>query len=243
MEQSEDYCMAIDFNSSGRAVYFGQLNSTLNITNRTFSAWIKLTSSIPDIYNSVISWMNDNTGGRVYIRTTPRVAFYYKFTNGPGIWEATTNLSLTTWYHVAITYNNSSTTNNPQIYINGISQSINEISTPNGALPTETGSIVIGNTYTETENYTYNFDGIIQDVRVYNRILSTNEIETLANSKCLKTVMNGLVFWAPMWGTNDQSFDGLTLTSSHQITDWVTGAVGTPIESPIGRGNTIQPLK
>ncbi|MFA5150979.1 MAG: hypothetical protein WC554_00320 [Clostridia bacterium] len=39
------------------------------------------------------------------------------------------------------------------------------------------------------------------------------------------------------------TIDGLTLTSSHQITDWVTGAVGTPIESPIGRGNTIQPLK
>ena len=233
--------MSIDFNSSGRAIYFGQINSVLNINNRTFSAWIKLTSSVSDIYNSIFSWMNDNTGGRIYIRTTPRVAFYYKFSLGPGIWEATTtNLSQNIWYHVLITYNNNSTTNDPSIYINGISQSVSEISTPNGSLPTETGSLILGNIYTETESYTYNFDGWIQDVRIYNRILSADEISILYNSRALKVVQEGLVFWAPMWGTNDMSFDGLTLNADHQIKDWISGIVGMPIGSPIGRANTIQ---
>lgn len=241
--QAEEICMAINFDGSNRAVYFGNMNQILNITTRTYSLWFKLTSTVSDIYNSAFSWMNDDTGGRIYIRTAPRIAFYYKYTTGAGAWEATTNLSLNTWYHVVIIYNNNSASNDPQIYLNGNLQSINEIAAPNGSLPTETGYTIIGNVLTETQNYTYNFDGIIQDIRVYNRALSTNEIEILADSRALRTVVDGLVFWAPAWGANAESFDGIALTADHNIYDMISGISGIPMNGPIGVGNTIQPLK
>ncbi len=153
-----------------------------------------------------------------------------------GSWYVDNAIKMDTWNHICVTYDASSINNNPLIYWNGISQSVVETDAPG----TERTYTRYGNVKISSSDTTMNFDGLIQDVRVYNRILSAQEIETLYNSRALKVVQNGLVFWAPMWGTNAESFDGLTLNSTHRIIDWISGAVGTPTGSPIGRANTIQ---
>ena len=247
-------CMAIEFDNS-RHDYIWFNNFTLekpNLEQITGCAWIYPSHLISSQYYSNV------LGSYIYNDDTI-VSGYFAFTihqntevggnglmyfsaykwNTSGTWYVNNAVTMDTWNHICFTYDASSVNNNPLLYWNGISQAVIETSAPQTEKTyTKYRHIVMSNS-----SGVQSINGLIQDVRIYNRILSANEIETLANSKCLKTVMNGLVFWAPMWGTNDQSFDGLTLTSSHRITDWINGATGTPYESPIGRGNTIQPLK
>lgn len=237
-------CMAIEFPNT-TSINFGTLSADVAApTARTWTAWINITGLQTQNYPHGIF----NVTGRWTFDYYDNSTFYsYKHLHFvlfrdivTGNWRGNADLTPGTWYHVAMSYDESSIENNPTFYLNGSILNPTIIPAQEGAIIDDSdGVLEIGGRGIED----FQSKIIIQDARIYNRILSAGEIETLAKSKCLKTVMNGLVFWAPMWGTNDQSFDGLTLTSSHRITDWATGAVGTPINSPIGRGNTIQPLK
>ncbi len=241
-------CMAIEFTgASGQNINFENSANVYGLSQKTISFWINLDSVAANtnfaiaLYDETAPYTDEAWSIIFGIDGAGDFLFAENFAVQEGQWTiATGTLSIGTWYHIVITFDNSSSANNPFAYINGSSVAFVEDLTPSGSANSGTGGLLRIGSGTTSLNA---IDGKLQDVRIYNRILSANEIETLANSKCLKTVINGLVFWAPMWGTNDQSFDGLTLTSSHIITDWVNGAVGTPAGSPIGRGNTIQPLK
>ena len=57
--------------------------------------------------------------------------FVSDFAGMDGNWQTDTNTILTeNWYTVAVTYNESSNTNDPIIYINGVAVTIHETSTP-----------------------------------------------------------------------------------------------------------------
>ena len=230
-------CMAVEFTASGQNIAF-----TPNITipeEISFAFWYKADSYGFDVLNAIISAYPSDSSPTASVSLRPSdssLVFQYAYSVSPfnlGSWKYA-GAPIGAWTHVVITYNNNNVANNPIFYVNGALVSISEEFAPTSSSPSDTFT----NLY-----FSFDYDGKLQDVRIYNRILSASEIATLYNSRCLRVLMNGLVFWAPMWGTNAQSFDGLTLTSSHRITDWVNGAVGTPAGSPIGRANTIQSLK
>lgn len=81
----------------------------------------------------------------------------------------------------------------------------------------------------------------IEDFRLYNTILTQSEIDELYNSRCQRSVMDGLVFWPEMSGASGlSSFDGATLQTTNRIIDRISGAVDIHGNTNIGRGNTIQ---
>lgn len=162
---------------------------------------------------------------------------------GNGVWRTTaTVFAISNWYHVAITYDNSNTANDPLIYVNGVSKAITEVATPTGALQTGTnaefsiGAVSIGTAGAGTSH-----DGKIQDIRIYDRILSSAEITTLSQTtnRCKYVIPNGLVFWMPTtYREGSASLDGITLASSDTIPDLIGNIQGVPYGSPIGRGVT-----
>ena len=84
------------------------------------------------------------------------------------------------------------------------------------------------------------FDGIIRDVRVYNRILAAGEILDLYNSKGADHNDYGLVFHVPMISAAGlQTFGGGTLTNTSYVYDRISGLQGTPSGSPVGVADTI----
>jgi hypothetical protein len=94
----------------------------------------------------------------------------------PGRWTVSQALIGTGWRHVAVTYDGSSVTNAPVIYIDGTAQAVAEALTPTGALADNAGAGVIGN---RSLFYDRNFAGRIDDVRIHDRVLGAIEIQAL----------------------------------------------------------------
>ena len=100
------------------------------------------------------------------------------------------------WYHVAATYDG----NQSILYVNGVAEAS---ATPGFALDYDTTPVFIGTSGTWPP-YLSMFGGIIDEVSIYNRALSTNEIQTIYNAssagKCAPTCTPapaGLVSWWP----------------------------------------------
>ena len=94
----------------------------------------------------------------------------------------TSTLNNNTWYFVTITRDQTQTT----LYLNG---NLDGTGTP-GANPSN--PLIIGNLYSLAGNYS--FSGQIDEVRVFNHVLSSGEIQMLYYSNLTKTVTNNWSF-------------------------------------------------
>lgn len=98
-------------------------------------------------------------------------------TTTAGGWRiGTTATTTNTWYHAVVTYDGSSVTNDPVIYVNGAAMPIIEFSTPVGTLTADDTNLYIGNTSVGTRNWA----GKVGHLRIWNRILSADEAKALS---------------------------------------------------------------
>ena len=87
-----------------------------------------------------------------------------------------------TWIHVAITYDSDSDTNDPIIYLNGVSQTIVEEVGPSGAYDTDVGNaIAVGDDFGGGNA----FDGAVDELRYWDDVRTASEI--LANYQSVLT--------------------------------------------------------
>jgi len=89
-------------------------------------------------------------------------------------YESTTILNFENWYHIVVVLKNSE---NVKIYVNGILENIYDIPfSPSDKL----GKLAIGkNGQSDGEFREYLWEGKIDDIRIYNRVLSETEIQSL----------------------------------------------------------------
>jgi hypothetical protein len=147
----------------------------------TFSAWVRPRSAGENSLGRITQrdgtgyWYvatNDVSGGAT------RILFEQGFTGGAGwgSWNTNYIIPLNEWSHIVVVYDKNSAANNPQMYVNGVSTTVNEAQDPvGGTAGTDTGDLHIGNTFGATRTY----DGAIDDVRIYNRALSASEVMQL----------------------------------------------------------------
>ena len=175
---------SVHFDGSNDYVDAGSADELDNIFSGggTVTAWIYATgygeNGLGRIVNKASSTIPDD-GYVMHVRSaSTSLAFARDFTTTNGIWYSpTASISLNTWYHVAFVYDDTSASNDPLIYIDGVSQTVTESSTPAGSAVTDAGqSVIIGN----DANTVRTFSGQIDDVRIYNRTLSASEIALLA---------------------------------------------------------------
>ena len=133
--------------------------------NLTVSAWVYPTD--PTSYNNTIVEKTPHDSG-----------FELVFDNGNGVYARgggttllrdSTNYPNNKWYHIVLTISGSTAT----IYVNGIQTAQGPVS----PLYANGGNLIIGGTSLNN----YNFNGYIDDVRIYNRALSSNEILQINN--------------------------------------------------------------
>ena len=115
-----------------------------------------------------------NFEGKLYFRAG--------HTGASGTWQSTNTLPLNEWSHVAVAYSFSSTANQPQLYIDGVAQSIMQSKAPEGTPIADTAYLYFGNNHDFVNRAVSGFDsafeGRMDIVRIYNRMLSATEVDS-----------------------------------------------------------------
>ena len=157
-------------------------NSSTNITgSMTMAAWVKMNSGAQD---QKVGGNQDGTSGgykmSIYgllvefeVRDAANNANLNRSVVGGNI------LTLGTWYHVAGVYD--ATNHMIKTYVNGyLDRSLSGVEA--NALATTTGDFKMGREPWNSGANTRYFNGAIDDVRIYKRVLSDQEILMLANT-------------------------------------------------------------
>ncbi len=171
------------FGNANSAYYFDGINDEIIITpqqilkdmpagNHSFSVWINMetSSNFPDMIVDLSNTgpYGDQRGLRIYSNYNP----VFKWVTNSGSFNAIFNsgLQTNTWYNIVGVLNG----NQGSLYINGdLVASNNSTGQPNNISMAKIGNISTGGTY---NNF---FHGKIDDLRLYNRALSEQEVYNL----------------------------------------------------------------
>ncbi len=148
----------------------------LSTTDMTTTVWIYASGEdTTNDSNSIVQQENGTGIGRTWLRRAsssstshlPKIVFSFI---GARFLESTTLIELNTWYFVVVTVEGTTR----KIYVNGIEEDSNT-NTPEAS----DGAMRIGSQKAGVSGEKW--EGIIDDVRIYNRALSGSEIEKLFN--------------------------------------------------------------
>jgi hypothetical protein len=164
--QTGKYNGSLDFDSLDDAVTISA-NSNLNLTTGgTISVWIRPNSSGEGTFGRIIDKSTDsnNTGGWSIQMNGSAVMGQIS-----GSTCTSSAISLSQWTHVVFTFDGT----NWKLYINGVPNT----TCAKSILPTGTSvGVTIGNRQGATDR---TFDGLIDEVRVYNQALTAAQVAAI----------------------------------------------------------------
>jgi len=148
----------------------------------TVTAWIYPRGWGANDSGRVVDKWNNNTNGWLFTLYGGNQSLMVQrgFSGAFGNWHTPAgSIDLDSWQHVAVVYDDSSDANDPALFINGVPQTVTEWYTPSGTPGSDAGIVLnIGDRTVGSTRRT--FDGILDDVRIYDRILDLPEIAALA---------------------------------------------------------------
>lgn len=176
----------LDFDGSDDRIDAGSPAALDNLGAMTIVGWIR-----PDTLGEgpslgrIIGKTTGNTaagGWTLNLDTTNRLTFSVDYATTDLLRRSANNtITMGAWQHVAVTWNGSSTASNAIIYINGAVPSYATTTNASGARANDAAqNIAIGNPPTLTDR---SFDGRIDDLRIYNRVLTAAEIASLYDAQ------------------------------------------------------------
>ena len=152
----------------------------LFVGGATFMAWIRPTGWGESGFGRIVDKAGNVSGARdgwsVSLQSSDgSLGLVQGFTGDYGYWDTPPgSITLNDWQHLAVVYDASSTANDPLIYLDGVLQTVSENRAPAGSLRSDASfDLTLGNYALATSR---TFDGDIDDVRVYDRMLSQAEI-------------------------------------------------------------------
>jgi hypothetical protein len=173
---------ALQFDAAGDVLNAGS-NAVFTLTDRTISAWIYPTSFGEGGNNGRIVDKGGSTGWSLSVESPSAMEYFVDCSGGsPSLSAITVNgaIGLNRWQHVVLTATSSTRLAAVQFYVNGAQVGLN------GGASTDCtteksgdsgDSLLIGN----SSDNPFTFDGSIDDFRVYNRVLTSDEIKRLYN--------------------------------------------------------------
>jgi Concanavalin A-like lectin/glucanases superfamily len=133
------------------------------------------------------------------------------WTTNPG------SLKFNSWHHYVLTYNSSAIANVATFYLDGVANNGTPVQPASGTYNSDAGNTLVMGDYDPADAPADPLDGMLDDVRMYKRILSTTEITrlyqlgaqsshavntSLATSNTLSKSSGGLVGWWTFDGKN-----------------------------------------
>jgi hypothetical protein len=166
---------ALDFDGVDDTASF----SSPALTRLTLSAWVQSDTAGESTTPRVI----EMPGFNVRIRRDPgttanAVAIESIRSTTSGEWRTPGEVvSDGPWYHIVVSYDSSSTANQPTFWVNGVLQPPTTRTTPVGTQVANTGTGYIGNSAAGARTW----DGRIDEMRLYDRLLTSNEVALLTS--------------------------------------------------------------
>ena len=190
------------FNGTGAYISIGLFNTPpISNSTATISAWVKTSATNTDAMSVVVSRGSGPTG--LYVQPGNQVTGTYGDSGG-GFHNADATCSIKDgqWHHLVMTYDNIS----KKVYNDGVLI----------AEGTEAISLLINGTleFGRDNPYARFFNGQLDDIAIYSRALSQQEITALYSGNTATTIpsyipTNGLVGYWPFDGNaNDESGNG-----------------------------------
>lgn len=185
--------------NKGNGIDFGIVPEVQNLEYITFTAKIKLLEDPGDLRNAIVSIHGDGVGSYIFVQNGQKLGYVGNQNDGAVIYTNTSYVTgsnvvpLNEWVDVAVT-RHCLGDNIPKFYINGIEYPmITQTGLLFGTLKDESSAgLRVGNiSSTGTSDWNRTFNGEIKDVRIYNRVLTSDEILDLHNGI---TVIDGIVF-------------------------------------------------
>lgn len=132
----------------------------------------------------------------------------------------TNSIALGSWQHIAVSYN--ATLNEVKIFINGIEQTLFQTRAPSGTIKDNSADdLVIGSN--AGKNYT--FDGVIDELRIWNSIRTKEEIQQNINSYLNGDESALAAYWKMNEGNGEQISDNSGNGNDAEISGaiWIQG--------------------
>jgi hypothetical protein len=225
--------MAIEYNqTTAQTVQFGAITGGATIRNMR----LLVVPTTPTSFNETfymagaaeLTGLILNEGAGVF--DAGKFAFNVFFSGTNGLWYTTSDvLTLNVVNEIFITYDGSSTTNDPLFYVNGASVSVSELTTPTGTIDTSATIVPLVGAVTGKSPA-----GKILAVNyITGRVVGAAEVADAYNSRLAIPSYRGLVFAPALWGAAGGVKNGDTLATANEITDIVSGARGVPSGSPV----------
>ena len=171
-----------EFNGSSSLITTGITNSVIPINSDfTISAWVKIQSTGGFVFaeGNWNAWSTAGFGVQVVSSNRLEVSLANNGTSG-GTQVITSALTANTWIHMAATIDIG---NSLKIYINGVE-------VDSASLSTNSRNNVSGGFYIGSTVSGYYYDGSIDQVRIFNRAITANEVETLYDEvQCIPTIV------------------------------------------------------
>ena len=111
--------MARDFDGTNDNLQAADVLSDIDVDTMTMGAWVKVdaVTSLDVMMMTASAISGGNSAADMAARDPAssgwKLEFIYRFSDTEGQWLVDSDLSLDTWIHAAITYDRSSTTNDP----------------------------------------------------------------------------------------------------------------------------------
>jgi len=222
---------------SGATFYYG-MQFYADSSNYCFS----VSAFTPPSNGSVATWMYlyENPGLAIQRVMGSENAWEIRFgTGSPGTLSNDLNQgggnlnSNTTFealkpYHVVCTYDSDNT---GQIFIDGVldATGTGQTGSPGSAV------LRLGHTTDATGQY---FNGLLEDVRIYDRVLSENECMTIYSCKGTDNIKYGLLH---RWTFTEGSIDTVAVDTTGSIKDWGVNSLNmTPVNNPTFKGTRLK---
>ena len=155
---------AVTFNGSSQAIVVGNTTQTQLSSAGTLEAWVKTSTSsgaMAAVAKTSNFWLGVNNGNPAL----------YDWTSATTCADTTTTISDGNWHHVAVTLN-SGVSNGSTIYVDGVAKK-----TCTWTPLSQSGSLVLGAQSNGGSAYSQYFNGSIDHVKIFNRLLGVAEIQ------------------------------------------------------------------
>ena len=155
---------------------YGTGSSLANFTTLSYEFWMK-----PNSLAGFPAGRSNNNAIRFNPSGTS-LTYRHQWSGGLAGWSGSTNLSSGVWYHVVVTYDGSSTSNKPQIYINGVPDTITTSTAASGTLSND-GTLPLVLAHYNTGGGIAGATGTYDEFRYSNIVRSAGWVATEYNNE------------------------------------------------------------